>query len=281
MSQTPEQRVAWKAKKLAEDPEGFRAKEKASREKNKAKDPEAYREYHRLAAQKRRAKNGDAVRAYRKQWTEENRDKINATKRARRAARTEEEREADKLYDQSRRKANPARAKAWMDAWRSKSVEHEAAYRKANKERHYISSTSWRNANKDRVNARTRERYATDPHFNARIRLSSRLTIALRRAQAKKSAPTMKLVGCSPEALVAHIESLFLPGMTWENRDQWHLDHYAPCSMFNLDDPFEQNIAFHFLNLRPLWGDENCSKSDSLPEDIESHLNKLQEAVGG
>jgi len=76
-----------------------------------------------------------------------------------------------------------------------------------------------------------------------------------------------KDIGCTRAELVAHIESQFQPGMTWENygsgtkgdhSDSWHIDHIIPLSKFQGKSPN------HYTNLQPLWGLENIIKSNKI-----------------
>jgi hypothetical protein len=80
-----------------------------------------------------------------------------------------------------------------------------------------------------------------------------------------------RLLGCSPEEARVHIESLFQPGMTWQNYGQngWHIDHIIPCAMFDLKNSEEAEVCFHWTNLQPLWAKDNLSKRDRyiLPTD--------------
>jgi hypothetical protein len=76
----------------------------------------------------------------------------------------------------------------------------------------------------------------------------------------KKSAPTLKLLGCSLDHLKAHLESQFRHGMSWANYGKWHIDHIIPCSAFDLSNPKQQQICFHWSNLQPLWAKENRKK---------------------
>jgi len=76
-----------------------------------------------------------------------------------------------------------------------------------------------------------------------------------------RSAPTLELLGCSPEALKAHIEAQFRSGMLWENYGSvWHLDHIKPCAAFDFTSPHDQQACFHYTNLQPLFAVENLKK---------------------
>jgi len=82
------------------------------------------------------------------------------------------------------------------------------------------------------------------------------------RGGVKKASCTMALIGCSLPELRAHLEALFLPGMTWEKYGfrGWHVDHIRPCASFDLTDPAQQRACFHYTNLQPLWAKDNLAK---------------------
>lgn len=70
-------------------------------------------------------------------------------------------------------------------------------------------------------------------------------------------------MGCGAngiKALCEHIESKFADGMTWENRQDWQIDHIKPCASFDLTDPAQQRACFHYTNLQPLWTVDNQQK---------------------
>jgi hypothetical protein len=98
------------------------------------------------------------------------------------------------------------------------------------------------------------------PEGALKNRLRTRMYGALHGKQ--RASTTMGLTGCSKEQLRNHIESLFLPGMTWENRSEWHIDHIRPCASFDLLDAAQQRCCFHYTNLQPLWKSDNLKKSD-------------------
>jgi len=84
----------------------------------------------------------------------------------------------------------------------------------------------------------------------------------------KKSEATIKLLGCSYEQFIKHFESLFQPGMTWENYGVhgWHIDHIIPCSAFDLAKEEEQKRCFHWMNLQPLWAKDNIRKGSFVAD---------------
>lgn len=103
---------------------------------------------------------------------------------------------------------------------------------------------------------------ATDPNFAIRKRMRTRIIMALGRACTRKSVGTETLLGCTIDHLRKHLESLWKPGMTWENhgRGGWHVDHIKPCNSFDLTDRAQMMACFHYTNLQPLWQAENLSK---------------------
>ena len=123
-------------------------------------------------------------------------------------------------------------------------------------------------AKKAKRNARKRERWATDPLFALKGRLSSRVSKALKRKGFKKNTKTAILLGCTYEDFKAYTEARLPPGMTWETfLSDGHLDHIVPLDAADTEaDVYALN---HYTNLRPMWGPDNIAKSDTLPEEHE------------
>lgn len=137
---------------------------------------------------------------------------------------------------------------AYNSAWMKERPEKSKEYNKSAQP----GRTAWR-----------RRVYKTDPEFRLRVLLANRLCEVVRKIDAVRAGPVMVLVGCSRAALKAHVESLFVPGMTWGNHGMvWHLDHKKPCAAFDLSDPAQQRACFHWSNLQPLFAQENLRKSD-------------------
>ena len=112
---------------------------------------------------------------------------------------------------------------------------------------------------KDHRNERCRQKMKDNPQFAMRENIRTRISRALKGA--RKDSRTDELVG-GIENYKRHIESLWEPGMSWDNHtlDGWHIDHREPISSFDLTDPEQQKICFHYLNCQPLWAKDNLSK---------------------
>lgn len=83
-----------------------------------------------------------------------------------------------------------------------------------------------------------------------------------------KTSRTFEELGYSAIELKAHLESKFLPGMSWENHgsgpDDWQIDHIRPISSFQ--EGTSPKIVNALSNLQPLWRIDNLSKSDKFHE---------------
>lgn len=108
----------------------------------------------------------------------------------------------------------------------------------------------------------SRRRRATDADFVLRGRLISRLNRAVKRCF--KAGSAVRDLGCSIPDFRAHISSKFQEGMTWENwgkgKGKWNIDHIMPLDAFDLTNRQHIVLACHYLNLQPLWAEENSSK---------------------
>lgn len=158
-----------------------------------------------------------------------------------------------------------ARSRAHRSANLEKSRAREAAYAKANPDKRRASNAAWRAANSERLAKfyadRQRSRHKTDPVFRLTHSLRSRLILAFKAQGANKATTTFELIGCTKEELRQHLVSQFREGMTLENHGKvWHIDHIRPCASFDLSDPNQATLCFHYSNLQPLFVDENLRK---------------------
>jgi hypothetical protein len=124
-------------------------------------------------------------------------------------------------------------------------------------------NTEYRLKNKDKRRAYENKRLRSNPA----AKLANRFRNWVNKLITRKSGNAESLVGCSYKELKIHLESEFLPSMSWDNwaLDGWHIDHIKPLALFDLTDPHQQRLAFHYTNMRPLWAKDNLSKGSKYP----------------
>lgn len=240
----------------------------------------------RLARKKARAKD----------YYQRHREAINAKSRAYYAANAERCKEANRARwpkhaaacaarATERRKQNPDARNARARAIYAKSRERyrEAARRRylANRERDRPNEAENRRKHASKKAAQTKRWLAKNPERLAIYRLRSdakrsacpvhrlhkRVASGVRRLLLsnglKKAARTESAVGWTVAELRAHLELQFLPGMTWGNMAEWHIDHIVPLVAFEVvgADCQEFKRAWALSNLRPLWAKENLIKN--------------------
>lgn len=110
------------------------------------------------------------------------------------------------------------------------------------------------------------------PERRLRSILSKSLRDAIRKrhANSRKNKSILTYTGCALHEVMAHLESQFQPGMSWNNHSTfgWHIDHIIPLAKFDLSKEDHRHVALHYTNLRPLWWKGNVLKSDTVIHDI-------------
>lgn len=233
--QLREYRKNWLKKKYDTDPE-WRAKQidrvKASLNDRYKNDP-VYREQKKAYAKERARKNAEMIKEYQKRYKEEHREALNDQDAARKKERYNTDPEfKEKCKTETRARYATPEYRVYANDYKAK-------------------------------------RKLTDPMFKVASNLRRRINNALKGRD--KSAATLELLGCTVEQFKAHLESLWLPGMSWENYNYrgWHIDHRDPVALADLSDPDQQKKCFHYTNLQPLWREVNQSKGAS-PQKIPS-----------
>lgn len=115
---------------------------------------------------------------------------------------------------------------------------------------------------------------ANDPRFGIDARMSTAIKHSLK---AKKAGRKWEvIVGYTVDQLMSHLELQFLPGMTWENRGKWHIDHRVPKSAFAYTDDADTQFkaCWALSNLRPLWAFDNISKGTKSEAEYEAYLKR-------
>lgn len=140
------------------------------------------------------------------------------------------------------------------------------AYYKDNKEELNASSRAYNSNNKEQLRKKRliyrNKRIKKDELYAAKTKLRNLVSNAFIRIKFSKPAKTEVLLGCSWQEAKEHMENLFLPGMTWANHGEWHIDHKVPIASATT---IEEAIALnHISNLQPLWAKDNILKRDKL-----------------
>jgi len=130
-----------------------------------------------------------------------------------------------------------------------------------------------------------RNRYQTDPVYrakrirggvirarkrrktqSARNKLHGSISTAVLKSLkgAGKGGSWTTILGYNADDLQKHLESLFQPGMTWENHGfyGWHIDHIRPMVSFDFQTTEDEDFhkCWAMSNLQPLWAKENMTK---------------------
>lgn len=150
-------------------------------------------------------------------------------------------------------------------------LKYSKQYNKENKKHIRQYQSQYYKKNKEQISKRItkyrHERRKTDIEFRILQNCRSRLNKVIKGET--KSVSTKKLIGCSIEKLLEHLENQFQDGMTWDNYGEWHIDHIKPCALFDFTKVKDQRECFHYTNLQPLWAEDNLRKKDKYIEEDE------------
>lgn len=141
-----------------------------------------------------------------------------------------------------------------------------AEYYKKHKENILKKVKQYASTHKEKITNNAKKRWDSDPFYKCKKTIRNMITCVFSKTNYTKRTKTAQIIGCSFEKFKSHIESQFKPGMSWENRHLWHIDHIMPVSMAKTYD--EVVRLNNYKNLRPLWAHENRSKSDKIPETL-------------
>ncbi len=212
---------------------------------------EANPERKKSARRQRYVKQRESLNQATHQWYIKNRDRVKAREQAKRAANLETYRRADREKARRNQLKNPIAVRARRDRWA-----------KANPEKQKLAIARWTLHNRERINARVRERTMTEPAFRLRRVLRSRVHNAIKKG--KKGGSAITDLGCTLDQLKIYLESQFLIGMNWGNYgsgyEKWCIDHIKPLSQFDLTNREQFMEAANFRNLQPMWWIENTIK---------------------
>jgi hypothetical protein len=152
---------------------------------------------------------------------------------------------------------------AWKKANPDKVKQHRSRYNDVHADQRNKYNLDWNQTNVERMREiRRRSYYKLGTTVKGKLdnRMHSAIYQSLRSNKAGKSWKSM--VGYSVEDLKQHLESKFLPGMSWDNMHLWHIDHIVPKSFFIYNTHTDQEFQYCWSldNLQPLWAEDNLSK---------------------
>lgn len=160
------------------------------------------------------------------------------------------------------RKANADRQRAYNKEYYRKYREElkadARAWTAANKERKKIADREYRIKKRKECNKRSLEYSKSTPERYLKKILRGRTYNLLSAKGFRKNKRFVEYIGITAEGLATYLEALFKPGMTWDNRGQWHVDHIIPLNSARTVE--ELYKLSHYTNLQPLWAAENISK---------------------
>ena len=125
-----------------------------------------------------------------------------------------------------------------------------------------LKSRSRPEAKKKRVD-RHKRNMKLDPVYAIKFLTRMRLASLKKSKGINRSSSSRRILGADPMVCKKFIEDQFREGMNWENRGEWHIDHFFPISLANSEP--EVIMFSHFTNLQPLWAAENLNKSATVP----------------
>lgn len=173
----------------------------------------------------------------------------------RRAEYIKQNREQVNAKNREYRQRNPGKASEWNEKYRRNNPE---AFRKSQREYR-------------------RRRYWSDENYRLQMQLRSRLGKSLGRNSEVTAA--ISECGCSLADLRLRLETQFQPGMSWDARSKWHVDHIFPLNAIDKHDRRQVIAACNWRNLRPVWALENWRKNDKVTPEAEALFREIMETL--
>ena len=228
----------------------------------RAANPEKVKE----ASRKWRAANPEKYKEYLRKWRAAHPEKNKEYQRKYTLANPEKNKEASRKWrakdPEKARKYNTQKNRIWRANNPEKPREASRKYREANPEY----QRKWNAANPERIKKCRREwrkhKHETDPNWKLTQNMRSGMNSAL--AGRSKSAPTMKIIGCTAEALFKHLLSCASrePWMTRENygKGGWDVDHIIAVQKWDYNCPLQFVLCWDKSNLQPMEHIANIKK---------------------
>lgn len=180
--------------------------------------------------------------------------------------KVEEQRESNKRYHAENKAARNRKSIEWHAKNKEVASERSSAWRDKNKQHLLDYFSRYRKENLAKIldanSIYCKSKREADPLFAMRARMRCLIGNSIRNAGYSKRSKTSELLGCDWAVFKSHIESQFLTGMTWANRQEWHIDHIVPLA--SACSEAEVIALNHYTNLQPLWSGDNIRKGAKL-----------------
>ena len=221
-------------------------------------------EFHKDKSKKRGHRDicKDCVSEYQRKYRSENADLIREKKRWEYLNNRERYVEKATLWNKTNHKKRKVISSKSAKKIYHERLKHDKEYMADAKKRaneHYKNN---KKSHQESCNKRAKVRRDTDPEYQAACSARNMLGALKRYLGKRPPGRTHKILGYSAKKLQRHLESKFLPGMSWENRNEWHIDHIKPMSTFIAEGVTDPAIINALDNLQPLWAKDNQAKGN-------------------
>ena len=186
--------------------------------------------------------------------------------------------------------ANPEKHRAYTGKWQVANPEKrraaEAKRRAKSPEKHRAYVLKWKAKNpgykvKPGYYAKYKlERRRKDPQYALACALRKRLNNALKGNF--KTGSAVRDLGMTMPVFKDYIETMFLPGMSWDNYGAggWDIDHIYPFApKCGLDLTVRENVlaVCNYRNLQPMWHEDNIAKGNAVTPEAQALFDELLE----
>lgn len=194
------------------------------------------------------------------QWlTREAFDRINAAASARIKKWQQEHLDRGRAAASRHRAKYPEIVRQRVRDWRAKDPEKTRELGRAQSQRSKYKDLE---GFKKKRNIFEKKKRDEDALYYLKVRTRNLIVGAFLRGGYKKNTKTERVIGCSFQEFSRHLEALFLPDMSWENRHLWHIDHIIPIASAKTEE--DVILLSHHTNLRPLWAADNMKKGAKI-----------------
>ena len=169
-------------------------------------------------------------------------------------------------------------ARLYYEAHAQERRDYSKEYREKNIEKVTENNRLYKQEHKEELAEKAKIRVSSNPILKLRNGISSTINRYLRKGGGtKNNSSMMKYLQYTMDELMAHLESLFEPWMTRENRGiasrdkkTWHIDHIIPQDdlIYDSMDHINFQRCWAFANLRPLDAKENIAKFNNISDKL-------------